>query len=169
MFNLGKSPDKKRAAAGPMASRLGAGSRWLGDFTAGAESLSIEGSVEGSVQSEGHVEIAPGGVVKGTILARHLTVRGRMEGAVTVTGCLEILGAGHVEGEVELDTLVVDEGATLEGRCHRRAEEDERKPAAQPQRKEEVRAEREPQPVGKPPVPLPDYAHAARSFERPRF
>jgi cytoskeletal protein CcmA (bactofilin family) len=75
--------------------------------------------MEGTILSEGQVTIAPTGVVKGAIHAQGLCVMGRVEGAFKVAGCLEILGTGWVEGEVELDTLVVDQGGTLQGSCAR--------------------------------------------------
>jgi cytoskeletal protein CcmA (bactofilin family) len=80
----------------------------------------VEGSIEGTVQSEGEVTVAPSGVVKGTIHAKHLIVTGRVEGVFKIQECLEIHGTGWVEGEVEVGSLVVDEGGTLQGTCTRR-------------------------------------------------
>jgi cytoskeletal protein CcmA (bactofilin family) len=58
--------------------------------------------------------------VKGTIHAKHLIVTGRVEGIFKIAECLEIHGTGWVEGEVEVGSLVVDEGGTLQGSCTRR-------------------------------------------------
>ena len=91
-----------------------------GEIQAGSRSLRIEGSVEGLIHSTGEVSIAPGGLVKGTILAKHLVVTGRAIGIMKITDCLEIHGTGVVEGEVEVGSLVVDEGGTLQGTCVRR-------------------------------------------------
>jgi cytoskeletal protein CcmA (bactofilin family) len=120
MFNHGTNSGKTRTATDPIATLLGEGTRWQGEIQAGLDGLRIEGCVEGTVLSEGHVVVAPTGVVKGTIQAKCLTVRGRVEGIFKVEDCLEILGTGWVEGEVELSTLVVDEGGTLQGTCLRR-------------------------------------------------
>jgi len=100
---------------------LGAGTRFKGEVDLGRGGLLAEGTVEGSIASEGTVNVLPGGRVLGTILARRLVVTGRVEGHFQVTGCLEIHGAGWVEGEVRTGTLVVDEGSTLQGRCERLA------------------------------------------------
>ena len=99
---------------------LGKGTLWKGEVHAGLNSLRIEGSVEGSIQSEGEVTIAPTGNVKGTIEAKHLIVTGRIEGTFKIKECLEIHGTGYVEGDVEVGSLVVDEGGTLQGNCTRR-------------------------------------------------
>jgi cytoskeletal protein CcmA (bactofilin family) len=80
----------------------------------------VEGSIEGTIHSEGEVTIAPSGVVTGTIHAKHLIVTGRVEGVFKIDECLEIHGTGWVEGEVEVGSLVVDEGGTLQGTCTRR-------------------------------------------------
>lgn len=99
---------------------LGRSSLWKGDIHTGAESLRIEGGLEGTIYSEGEVTIAPTGTVRGIIHAKHLIVTGYAEGSVKVSECLEIHGTGCVEGEAEVGSLVVDEGGTLQGTCVRR-------------------------------------------------
>lgn len=99
---------------------LGKGTLWKGEVHTGATSLRIEGSVEGTIHSEGEVTIAPSGVVKGTINAKHMIVTGHAEGVFRIEQCLEIHGTGCVEGEVEVGALVVDEGGILQGTCIRR-------------------------------------------------
>jgi cytoskeletal protein CcmA (bactofilin family) len=96
---------------------LGAGTRFKGEVDLGTGDLRAEGTVEGTIASQGTVTVLPAGLVRGTILARRLVVTGRVEGTFQVTGCLEIRGSGWVEGEVRTGTLVVDEGTTLQGRC----------------------------------------------------
>lgn len=117
MFQFGNKAGSARPAAESICTLLGEGTRWQGEIQAGPDGLRVEGLVEGTVISEGQVVVAPTGIIKGTVHAKHLTVRGRVEGVVKVTGCLEILGTGWVEGEVELVTLVVDEGGMLQGTC----------------------------------------------------
>lgn len=117
MFSLGSKPGTSRPAAEPICTLLGEGTRWQGEIHAGANGLRVEGTVEGTIISEGQVVVAPTGLVKGTIHSKHLTVTGRVEGIIKVSGCLEILGTGWVEGEVELGSLVVDEGGMIQGSC----------------------------------------------------
>ena len=54
------------------------------------------------------------------VLLLVLIVTGRVEGIFKIAECLEIHGTGWVEGEVEVGSLVVDEGGTLQGSCTRR-------------------------------------------------
>ena len=101
-------------------SLLGKEVLFKGEIHTGARSFRIEGTVEGVIHSAGEVSIAPGGLVKGTILAKHLIVTGRAEGVFKISDSLEIHGTGYVEGDVEVGSLVVDEGGTLQGVCTRR-------------------------------------------------
>jgi cytoskeletal protein CcmA (bactofilin family) len=115
MFSSKKRPDQSQA----IHTLLGKGTLWKGEIQAGQNSLRIEGNVEGNILSEGEVTIAPGGEVRGTIEAKHLIVTGRVMGVFKIKECLEIHGTGYVEGEVEVGSLVVDEGGTLQGNCTR--------------------------------------------------
>lgn len=117
MFNLSKKAGPSRPSAELICTLLGEGTHWQGEIQAGPNGLRVEGVVEGTILSEGQVVVAPTGVVKGTIQAKHLTVTGRVEGIIKVAGCLEILGTGWVEGEVEMGSLVVDEGGVIQGTC----------------------------------------------------
>jgi cytoskeletal protein CcmA (bactofilin family) len=111
---------KKIEPAQAIHTLLGKGTVWKGDIHSGPNSIRIEGTVEGTIHSEGEVTVAPSGIAKGTIHAKHLIVTGRVEGIFKIAECLEIHGTGWVEGEVEVGSLVVDEGGTLQGSCTRR-------------------------------------------------
>lgn len=144
---------------------LGEGTLWQGDVQAGVEGLRIQGTVEGNVQCGGDVVVAATGLVKGSIQARRLTVIGRVEGVFRVETCLEILESGRVEGEVELGTLIVDEGGILQGTClHRSAADTEKEPAPITPRRDERFPDRLPAPGG-PTELLPP----SRSFDKSRF
>ncbi|GLH70495.1 hypothetical protein GETHPA_20280 [Geothrix rubra] len=134
---------------------LGEGTRWTGDILAGADGLRVEGAVEGNIQCQGDVLVAATGLVKGTVQARRLTVLGRVEGVLKVETCLEILESGRVEGEVELGTLIVDEGGILQGTCvHRTGAPAEKEPAPLAPRRDERFA---------------DLTPPVRSFDKSRF
>jgi cytoskeletal protein CcmA (bactofilin family) len=122
MFNsqANNGNKKKVETAQAIHTLLGKDTLWKGDIHSGPNSIRIEGTVEGTIHSEGEVTIAPSGIVKGAVHAKHLIVTGRVEGIFKIAECLEIHGTGWVEGEVEVGSLVVDEGGTLQGSCTRR-------------------------------------------------
>jgi len=101
-------------------SLLGKDVMFKGEVHTSSRSFRVEGIVEGTIHSTGEVSIAAGGLVKGTIFAKHLVVTGRAEGIIKITDCLEIHGTGFVEGDVEVGSLVVDEGGMLQGVCVRK-------------------------------------------------
>lgn len=117
MFTKSKS---KPTPAPAIHSLLGKGMLWKGEIHCEGHSLRVEGTVEGAIHSEGEVTVAPSGLVKGTIHARHLIVTGRVEGVFRISECLEVHGTGHVEGELEFGSLVVDEGGIIQGLCTQR-------------------------------------------------
>ena len=110
----------KPESAPAIHSLLGKDVTFKGEIHTNSHSFRVEGVVEGTIHSTGEVSIAPGGLVKGTILAKHLVVTGRAEGTMKISDCLEIHGTGYVEGDVEVGSLVVDEGGILQGVCVRR-------------------------------------------------
>lgn len=132
MFNNSSSNGGKKKVEATQAvhTLLGKGTIWKGDVHSGPNSIRIEGTVEGTIHSEGEVTIAPSGIVKGTIHAKHLIVTGRVEGIFKIAECLEIHGTGWVEGEVEVGSLVVDEGGTLQGSCTRKGAHKPKEPEA---------------------------------------
>ncbi len=113
-------PNPKPESALAIHSLMGKGMLWKGEMHCGSHSLRIEGTVDGTIHSEGEVTVAPTGVVTGTIHAKHLIVTGTVHGTFRIEECLEIHGTGCVEGDVEMGSLVVDEGGTLQGSCSRR-------------------------------------------------
>jgi len=116
MFAQKKRSDSMQAVH----SLLGKGTTWKGEVHSGETSLRVEGHVDGSIHSEGEVTVAPTGLVTGTIHAKHLIVTGKAVGVFKIAECLEIHGSGCVEGDVEVGSLVVDEGGILQGTCTRR-------------------------------------------------
>ncbi len=110
----------KPESAPAIHSLLGKDVLFKGEIHTNSHSFRVEGIVEGTIHSTGEISIAPGGLVKGTILAKHLVVTGRAEGTMKISDCLEIHGTGYVEGDVEVGSLVVDEGGILQGVCVRR-------------------------------------------------
>lgn len=169
MFNRGKLTGSSGLPVDPTHSILGEGTHWQGEINAGATGLRVEGVVEGTILCEGQVVVAPAGMVKGTIQAKHLTVIGRVEGVFKVTGRLEILKTGWVEGQVEMGSLMVDEGGILIGTCQQLVALKPVEPVPFVPRKDE----RVPERVG--PVgtinsgthgPVPEFQPVGRGFDR---
>ncbi len=134
MFNTSANGHRKPAPLLTATTLLGPGSSFRGEVDCGRTNLRIEGTFEGTIRCDGQVQVVAPGQVNGTIYARDLLVSGRVDGVFKVDGCLEIRESGWVEGEVEVGTMVVDEGGTFQGSCTRHGQKEQPEPprAAKP-------------------------------------
>ncbi|MES2309000.1 MAG: polymer-forming cytoskeletal protein [Verrucomicrobiota bacterium] len=82
----------------------------------GAESLVIDGSVEGEITIEKDLQINPSGNLKAKVNARSVTVAGAITGSINATEKVEILAGGVVVGDVISPRFLVRDGGTLNGK-----------------------------------------------------
>lgn len=78
-------------------------------------SIRIVGSVQGEVESRQRVVVEESARVQARITAEHVTVLGEVNGSIVCSGRLEIASSARVIGEVTAGTLVIQEGAFVEG------------------------------------------------------
>jgi cytoskeletal protein CcmA (bactofilin family) len=84
---------------------------------AGDEDLAFAGRVEGRIRLEGRVlTLAPECHVIGEVIAGTVIVAGRVEGNVAATDRLEVRATSVVDGDLSAPTLLVAEGAQVNGR-----------------------------------------------------
>jgi cytoskeletal protein CcmA (bactofilin family) len=98
-----------------------------------ADSVRIDGRVDGPVQSEGTVIVGPEGVVQGDISAVNVHIAGTVHGQVQVEYRLEIAEHGELYGDVEVARLAIQDGAIFRGQVlmrEPRAEEEDGEPPA---------------------------------------
>ncbi len=82
-----------------------------------SEDLTIDGSVEGSIELGNHtLTIGEGAAVKADLTARAITISGSVTGAVRATEKVELRATGSVEGDISAPTFVMAEGSTVRGR-----------------------------------------------------
>ena len=75
----------------------------------------IEGEVEGEIVAQANVTIGQQAVIKGKISASSILVQGKVMADVQAEKKLEIQPPGSVVGDVNTQSLVIGDGATLEG------------------------------------------------------
>ena len=81
------------------------------------ETARILGKLDGSITSEGEVQIGPDARCAAKIDAARVVIEGEIEGDVRATERLELLPTARVTGDVVARTLVVAEGAAFTGLC----------------------------------------------------
>lgn len=78
--------------------------------------LVVEGTVEAVLKGASALEITESGVFYGTVEIDEATVAGCFEGDLTVNGRLIIKDTGSITGAVAYRELVIEAGATLDGK-----------------------------------------------------
>ncbi|ACZ41852.1 protein of unknown function DUF583 [Thermobaculum terrenum ATCC BAA-798] len=76
----------------------------------------VQGRVEGSIESKGHIFIEEQAQVNADLVAEDITVAGRYNGKVECRRRFEITPTGIVTGEINTDLLVVQEGGYFDGK-----------------------------------------------------
>lgn len=93
---------------------IAADSVWSGTLRAQG-SLQVYGAVEGDLAATDEIFVAEGATINARTVARVIVVAGLLEGSIECSNRLEVLASGRVSGDVTTPSLVVHEGATVEG------------------------------------------------------
>lgn len=93
---------------------VSANSNWSGTLRSEG-SIQIFGTIEGELTASDEIYIAEGATVNARLRARTIIVAGEVSGTVECLGRLEVMPSGSISGDVTSSTLVVHEGATVEG------------------------------------------------------
>lgn len=124
-----QSPESKYAPAAPPATsytpvkatspmdqaNIGRSLVIKGEIT-GAESLFIDGRVEGAINfPENRVTIGRNGNVAANIVAKEVVIMGKVQGNVQCSDRLDIRNEGLLSGDVITHRISVEEGAILKG------------------------------------------------------
>lgn len=97
---------------------------WTGTLRSNG-SIQIYGRVEGEIMAAGDIHIAQGAEVSSQIQAINVIVAGSFKGGIACTGRFEALEGGVVEGRILAPTLVVHDGATINGTFRMRRDSDD--------------------------------------------
>jgi cytoskeletal protein CcmA (bactofilin family) len=80
-------------------------------------SVNIAGTVNGNVEVEGRTIVAAGGTVDGEVISTSAEIAGTVRGQLTVGERLVLKATAVVEGDIRTAKLVVEDGATFDGKC----------------------------------------------------
>jgi cytoskeletal protein CcmA (bactofilin family) len=94
-----------------------------GELT-GAESLYIDGRIEGSINvAEHRVTVGRNGSVAANISAREVVIMGKVKGNIQCSDRLDIRSEGSLTGDVITQRISVEDGAILKGSVQVRSAE----------------------------------------------
>ena len=95
----------------------------LGEFTTFTGNIESEGSikvlgkVEGDVKASGDVYIEHTSSVIGNIYGSNVYISGYIKGNVLAKGILHLMTQAKLYGDIEVNSIVTDEGAIFQGNC----------------------------------------------------
>jgi cytoskeletal protein CcmA (bactofilin family) len=98
---------------------LGKGTRITGNLVFEGP-CRIEGHVEGEVSAQDTLTVGETAVVNARVNGTMIVIHGTVTGDVVASTRLEIRAPGKIIGDVTTPSLVINEGAMLEGRCSMR-------------------------------------------------
>ena len=75
----------------------------------------IDGEVDGEIVAQAHITVGKQATVKGKVTAQSILVQGKVMADVVAENKLEIQPPGSVVGDVTTLSLVIGDGAILEG------------------------------------------------------
>jgi len=113
------SPAKSDSrSAAPIAeaslSIIAAGVRLTGDIESTGV-LKVDGEINGSITGARQVLLGRNGIVHGNVTADEVVVGGAVEGSVAATERLELQATAAVQGDIATRSIVVLEGARING------------------------------------------------------
>lgn len=100
----------------PSVNIISEGTTLKGDLNTESD-VRIAGEVQGEVRSKGKIIITGTGKIVGNINSADADISGRIEGEVTVSRKLSLREKSVIDGNIFTKTLVVEEGAQVNGSC----------------------------------------------------
>ncbi|NLM74739.1 MAG: polymer-forming cytoskeletal protein [Clostridiaceae bacterium] len=107
---------KKKAAPLAMDTVLGEYTSITGNIESEG-SVKILGKVEGDIKASGDVYIETTSTINGNVYGSNVFVSGTIKGNILSKGLLHLMTQARVYGDIEIGSIVTDEGAIFQGNC----------------------------------------------------
>ena len=105
----------KRQTSGEL-SLIGVGTRVEG-WVSTEGSIRIDATVVGDCVAKDSAAVGPSGSLEGNLSAKNVSLAGKVKGTITASEKLILESKSLLQGDIKATRLVVDEGATFDGRC----------------------------------------------------
>jgi cytoskeletal protein CcmA (bactofilin family) len=113
---IGAKEQKGMPRVGEVNAFLGKGTTFEGKMTFQGM-FRLDGRFEGEIFAGDSLIVGETGEVNAQINVNALIVNGKVSGNITANSRVEIYPPGKVMGDIKTPTLVISEGAVLEGNC----------------------------------------------------
>ncbi|MCB9255992.1 MAG: polymer-forming cytoskeletal protein [Chitinophagales bacterium] len=78
--------------------------------------IRIDGKLEGSLSTKGKLVVGASGRITGDVVCMNANVEGLIDGKIEVHDMLVLKQGAKIEGDIQTKKLVVEEGATFNGK-----------------------------------------------------
>ena len=109
-----RSEHRNGAIAEAPMSIISSGMKITGDIEC-AGIVKVDGRIDGSVTGARQVLLGRGGIVHGNVIADEVVIGGVVDGAIRAGERLELQGTAVVNGDIETKSIIVLEGARING------------------------------------------------------
>lgn len=79
--------------------------------------IRIDGVVQGDITCHAKLVVGQEGQVRGNIQCHTGEISGSIQGRITATDMLQLSKGANIQGDIEAVRFVVEEGASLNGKC----------------------------------------------------
>lgn len=100
----------------PSLNMISEGSKLKGNIES-KNDIRISGKVEGEANSKGKLIITSSGLIEGNVKAMDADISGNLVGEIRVSNKLTLRKSAKIDGNIYTKTLIVEEGAQINGDC----------------------------------------------------
>jgi|TARA_B110000438_G_C15758266_1_gene626113 cytoskeletal protein CcmA (bactofilin family) len=95
---------------------IGAGTVITGDIKSKGD-IRVDGSLNGSIETEGKVVVGQGGVVEGDVVCKDADIAGVLKAKISVSQLLSLKSSAKLNGDIITNKLSIEPGASFTGSC----------------------------------------------------
>ena len=116
MFTNNNNDTVKKTASTAAVNIISNGTTITGDIKSKGD-IRVDGSLNGSIETEGKVVVGQGGVVEGDVICKDADVAGVIKAKITVSQLLSLKSSAKLNGDIVTNKLSIEPGATFTGSC----------------------------------------------------
>ena len=135
MFNNTNNKTMKKDDNGTVINMIGVGTIITGDINSNGD-LRIDGTLKGSVATEGKVVLGKNGVIEGDVVCNNADIAGEIKAKITVSQLLTLKSTAKLKGDIITNKLSIEPGAVFSGSCSMGAVIKDIKDDLRPEKKE---------------------------------
>jgi cytoskeletal protein CcmA (bactofilin family) len=95
---------------------IGAGTVITGDIKSKGD-IRVDGSLNGSIETEGKVVVGQGGIVEGDVVCKDADIAGVLKAKISVSQLLSLKSSAKLNGDIITNKLSIEPGASFTGSC----------------------------------------------------